>query len=328
MQKLLLAVDRLSSWVGQAFAWAIVLLTALITWEVFSRYALNEPHDWALNAQIMLYGLLFMSAGAYTLAKNGHVRGDVLYGFFQPRTQATVDLVLYLLFFLPGIFALTWAGWDYALESLAIREKTFSATPLPLYPFKFVIPFSGAMLLLQGLVEIIRCIACIRDGEWPSREQDVEEVDVEKLKKMAGGEAVRTGGKGSVRRKKKAVHKTTTTDDKRLQNTLKRLGVNTIPGIEEVNIFKDDDVIHFTNPKVQASIAANTYVISGPSQTKKLQDLLPGILNQMGPDSLTNLKRMMAQMGAGGFPGAGAAAADDDDDDVPDLVENFEEAAK
>jgi TRAP-type mannitol/chloroaromatic compound transport system permease small subunit len=184
MQKLLLAVDRLSTWVGQAFAWAIVLLTALITWEVFSRYVLNEPHDWSLNAQIMLYGVLFMTAGAYTLAKNGHVRGDVLYGFFLPRTQATVDLILYVLFFLPGIFALTWAGWEYANESLAIREKTFSATPLPLYPFKFVIPFSGALLLLQGLVEIVRCIHCIRDGEWPSREQDVEEVDVDKLKKM------------------------------------------------------------------------------------------------------------------------------------------------
>merc|ERR1712137_1170287 len=109
----------------------------------------------------------------------------------------------------------------------------------------------------------------------------------EKLMKMAG--AVRTGGKGSVRRKKKAVHKTTTTDDKRLQSTLKRIGVNAIPGIEEVNIFKDDTVIHFTNPKVQASIAANTYVVSGPSQTKKLQDLLPGIINQLGPDNLAHL---------------------------------------
>lgn len=184
MQGMLLAVDRLSTWIGQAFSWTIVLLTALITWEVFSRYALNQPHDWALNGQIMLYGVLFMMSGAYTLAKNGHVRGDVLYGFFQPRTQATVDLCLYLLFFLPGIFALTWAGWEYAQESLAIREKTFSATPLPLYPFKFAIPFAGAMLLMQGIVEIIRCVICLRDGDWPSREQDVEEVDVDKLKEM------------------------------------------------------------------------------------------------------------------------------------------------
>ncbi|KAG2497538.1 hypothetical protein HYH03_004285 [Edaphochlamys debaryana] len=173
-------------------------------------------------------------------------------------------------------------------------------------------------------------------------------MDRDKLMKMAG--AVRTGGKGSVRRKKKAVHKTTSTDDKRLQNTLKRLGVNTIPGIEEVNIFKDDSVIHFINPKVQASIAANTYVISGPSQQKKIQELLPGILNQMGPDSLVHLKKMMQQLGVvggmpGGIPGmmggmpnlaglggaaaaAGAAAGGGDDDDVPELVDNFDTAAE
>jgi len=184
MQKLLLAVDRLSTWLGQVFAWLIVLLTLMISWEVYSRYALNTPHDWALNLQIMMYGTLFMMAGAYTLSKNGHVRGDVLYGFFQPRTQATIDLVLYIVFFLPGIVALTYAGWIYANEALAIREKTFSATPLPLYPFKFIIPFAGAMLLLQGIVEIVRCIRCLQQGEWPSREQDVEEVDVDKLKQM------------------------------------------------------------------------------------------------------------------------------------------------
>ena len=139
-------------------------------------------------------------------------------------------------------------------------------------------------------------------------------MDVEKLQRLAG--SVRTGGKGTMRRKKKAVHKTTSTDDKRLQNTLKRLGVNTIPGIEEVNIFKDDTVIHFTNPKVQASIAANTYVVSGPSQTKKLQDLLPGIINQLGPDNLANLKKIAAQYQAGG-----------DGDDVPDVAD-FEKASK
>jgi TRAP-type mannitol/chloroaromatic compound transport system permease small subunit len=184
MQKLLLAVDRLSTWLGQVFAWAIILLTLMISWEVYSRYVLNSPHDWALNLQIMMYGTLFMMAGAYTLSKNGHVRGDVLYGFFQPRTQATIDLVLYIVFFLPGIVALTYAGWTYANEALAIREKTFSATPLPLYPFKFVIPFAGGLLLLQGVVEIVRCVRCLQTGEWPSREQDVEEVDVDKLKQM------------------------------------------------------------------------------------------------------------------------------------------------
>ena len=184
MQKVLLAVDRLSTGLGQLFAWAIILLTALISWEVFSRYALGKPHGWALDAQIQLYGVLFMMAGAYTLSKNGHVRGDVLYGFFRPRTQATLDLVLYILFFLPGVFALTWAGWIYFGESLAIRETTFNADPIPVYPFKFFIPFSGAILLLQGFVEIARCVICIREGAWPSREQDVEEVDVDKLKAM------------------------------------------------------------------------------------------------------------------------------------------------
>jgi len=184
MQNFLLAVDRLSTWIGKAFAWSIVGPTLLISWEVFSRYVLNKPHAWMLDAQIMLYGTLFMTAGAYTLAARGHVRGDVLYGFFRPRTQAAIDLVLYIVFFLPGIIALTWAGWHYAQESLAIREQTFSAEPLPLYPFKFVIPLAGAALLLQGLAEIARCVICLRQGAWPRREDDVEEVDVEKLKQM------------------------------------------------------------------------------------------------------------------------------------------------
>ena len=184
MQKLLLAVDRLSTWLGQLFAWAIIVLTVAISWEVFSRYVLGRPHAWMLDVQIMLYGILFMMAGAYTLAKNGHVRGDVLYGFFRPRTQAALDLILYVLFFLPGVVALTYAGWTYFQESLAIRETTFNADPIPVYPFKFFIPFAGAILLLQGFAEIARCIICIRQGEWPSREQDVEEVDVDKLKAM------------------------------------------------------------------------------------------------------------------------------------------------
>ena len=184
MQKTLLAVDRFSTWIGKASAWTAVALTLLITWEVFSRYVLNKPHAWVLDAQIMLYGTLFMMAGAYTLAKNGHVRGDVLYGFFQPRTQATIDLALYIVFFLPGIVALTWAGWTFANESLAIREQTFNADPLPVYPFKFIVPIAGAVLLLQGLVEIARCVICLRTGAWPARDEDVEEVDLDKLKEM------------------------------------------------------------------------------------------------------------------------------------------------
>jgi TRAP-type mannitol/chloroaromatic compound transport system permease small subunit len=184
MQQILWMVDRFSTGLGKLCAWSVVGLTLLISWEVFSRYVLNKPHAWVLDAQIMMYGLLFMSAGAYTLAKNGHVRGDVLYGFFKPRTQASVDLTLYIVFFLPGIVALTWAGWTFANDSLAIREQTFNADPLPVYPFKFVVPIAGAMLLLQGLVEIVRCVICLKTGEWPTREDDVEEVDVDKLKEM------------------------------------------------------------------------------------------------------------------------------------------------
>ena len=184
MQKLLLSIDAVSTFIGKTAAWAVVVLTFLICWEVFSRYALNSPHAWVLDAQIMLYGSMFMMAGAYTLSKNGHVRGDVLYGFFSPRVQAGLDLLLYIVFFLPGVVAMTWAGWTYARESLAINEQTFSATPIPLYPFKFVIPAAGAVLLLQGLAEIARCVICLRQGKWPRRADDVEEVDVEKLKEM------------------------------------------------------------------------------------------------------------------------------------------------
>ena len=185
MQQLLLTIDRISTFVGQAFSWLIVALTLMITWEVFSRYVLDHPHAWAFDVMIILYGTLFMMAGAYTLAKAGHVRGDVLYGFFEPRTQATIDLVLYILFFIPGVFALTYAGYFFAAESLAIREQSnITADGPPIYPFKMILPLAGIFLLMQGVVEIIRCVICIRQGAWPSREQDVEEVDVDKLKEM------------------------------------------------------------------------------------------------------------------------------------------------
>jgi TRAP-type mannitol/chloroaromatic compound transport system permease small subunit len=185
MQKFFLAVDRISTFAGKAFAWLIVALTVLICWEVFSRYVLNSPNAWAFDAQIMMYGTLFMMAGAYTLAKNGHVRGDILYGFFTPRTQAAFDLVLYLVFFLPGVVALAWAGYSFASESWAIREhSSITADGPPIYPFKTVIPVAGVLLLLQGLVEILRCVVCLKTGEWPARDRDVEEVDVDKLKAM------------------------------------------------------------------------------------------------------------------------------------------------
>ena len=185
MQKLFLTVDKISTFVGQAFSWLIVALTLLISWEVFSRYVLDKPHSWAFDVMIMMYGTLFMMAGAYTLSKAGHVRGDVLYGFFEPRTQATLDLILYILFFVPGVIALTYAGYFFAAESWNMNEhSSITAQGPPIYPFKMMLPLAGAFLLLQGIVEIIRCVACIKHGEWPSREMDVEEVDVDKLKEM------------------------------------------------------------------------------------------------------------------------------------------------
>ncbi len=185
MQKLLLAIDKISTFIGQSFSWLIVALTLMISWEVFSRYVLDHPHPWAFDVMIMMYGTVFMMAGAYTLSRNGHVRGDVLYGFFPPRLQAGLDLALYILFFIPGVFALAWAGYNFAAESWAINEHSnVTADGPPVYPFKTIIPVAGAFLLAQGVVEIIRCVLCLRQGEWPSREEDVEEVDVDKLKEM------------------------------------------------------------------------------------------------------------------------------------------------
>ena len=189
MQKIFLTVDRVSTWVGQAFSWFIIGLTLLIGFEVFSRYILNSPNPWAFDAQMMLYGTLFMMAGAYTLAKSGHVRGDILYGFLQPRTQAILDLILYIVFFIPDILALIYAGYFYAADSWRILEhSSITADGPPIYPFKTVIPIAGAILIVQGCVEILRCAVCIQQGEWPSREQDVEEVDVEELKAMISHE--------------------------------------------------------------------------------------------------------------------------------------------
>jgi TRAP-type mannitol/chloroaromatic compound transport system permease small subunit len=185
MQKILLTIDKISTFVGQAFSWLIVSLTFLITYEVFSRYALDAPHAYAFDAMLMMYGTLFMMAGAYTLSKNGHVRGDVLYGFFPPRVQAGLDLTLYIVFFLPGVTALCWAGYSYAAESWAILEhSSITSEGPPIYQFKTVIPVAGAFILVQGIVEIIRCVMCLKQGQWPSRVQDVEEVDVAKLKEM------------------------------------------------------------------------------------------------------------------------------------------------
>ena len=189
VQQFLHAADHISSWVGKAAAWLIVVLMVLVCGEVFKRYALNAPTAWMYDANNMLYGTLFMLGGAYTLAHDGHVRGDFLYGGFKPRTQATIDLVLYFAFFIPGIVALTWAGWSYFQDSLAIREQTFNAEPLPLYPFKFVIPLAGGIVLMQGVAEIVRCIVCLKTGHWTPRLKDAEESDVV-AQQLSGSEFV------------------------------------------------------------------------------------------------------------------------------------------
>ena len=178
VEKLLLACDSISTFFGKLAAWLIIGLMLLVCAEVFKRYALNAPTAWIFDANNMLYGTLFMMGGAYTLAHDGHVRGDFFYGSLKPRTQASLDLVLYFIFFLPGIAALTWAGWTYFQDSLAIHEQTFNADPIPLYPFKFVIPVAGAIVLMQGLAEMLRCVVCIRTGAWTPRLKDAEESDV------------------------------------------------------------------------------------------------------------------------------------------------------
>ncbi len=191
MQKLLLTIDRVNTRLGQFFGWFVLALTLFVTYEVISRYVFSAPHAWAYDAMNMMYGTLFMMAGAYTLSKNGHVRGDVLYGFFPPRLQAGLDLALYILFFFPGVIALCWAGYYYAAESFVIRETSSLTTDgPPLYPFKAIIPIAGITLLFQGFVEVVYCVACLKQGAWPRREKDVEEVDVDKLKGMVTADDV------------------------------------------------------------------------------------------------------------------------------------------
>jgi TRAP-type mannitol/chloroaromatic compound transport system permease small subunit len=179
VQGFLRAVDNISTWSGKTFAWLIGVLTLVVSIEVFKRYILNSPTAWIFDADAMLYGTLFMMCGAYTLAQDGHVRGDFLYTNMKPRTQAALDLVLYFLFFLPGIVALVYAGYGYAADSWRIGEHSnVTAEGPPIYPFKMIIPLAGGLVLLQGFAEIVRCIVCVRTGVWPERLSDVEEIDV------------------------------------------------------------------------------------------------------------------------------------------------------
>src|SRR5207344_294741 len=179
VQRFLHTIDGISTWFGKAAAWLIIGLMGVVCVEVFKRYLLNAPTAWIFDAENMLYGTLFMLGGAYTLAQNAHVRGDFLYSSMRPRMQAWLDLVLYIVFFIPGIAALIYAGYYYAADSWHIAEHSnVTAEGPPVYHFKSVIPLAGALVMLQGIAEIVRCIACIKTGAWPTRPRDVEEIDV------------------------------------------------------------------------------------------------------------------------------------------------------
>jgi TRAP-type mannitol/chloroaromatic compound transport system permease small subunit len=179
VEKTLHTIDAISTWVGKAVAWLIVVLMLVVCVEVFKRYILNAPTAWIFDLDNMLYGTLFMLAGAYTLAQNAHVRGDFLYSSMRPRMQAALDLVLYIIFFFPGIAALIYAGTDFAADSWRIAEhSTVTSEGPPVYQFKTVIPIAGVLVMLQGVAETIRAIVCLKTGKWPSRLHDVAETDV------------------------------------------------------------------------------------------------------------------------------------------------------
>jgi TRAP-type mannitol/chloroaromatic compound transport system permease small subunit len=178
MRSALFAVDRVSALVGKTVGWAVLLLTIIVTYDVVLRKFFSAPTTWAYDVSYMLYGTLFMLSGAYTLARAAHVRGDTIYRTLSPRAQATIDLVLYFLFFLPGIAALVWSGFQFAEFSMRFNERSASSPGGPIiWPYKFVIPVAATLLLVQGVVEIIRCVQCIRDGQWPARLADVEETE-------------------------------------------------------------------------------------------------------------------------------------------------------
>jgi TRAP-type mannitol/chloroaromatic compound transport system permease small subunit len=178
MKKFLFFIDSLSLWVGKSFAWLILILTLGISYEVLVRYVLGAPTSWAFDFSYINYGALFLMAGAYALSRNGHVRADVFYRFWQPRTQAKMDLALYILFFLPAVLAFMYSGYKYAEMSVRFREVSiFSPAGVPVFPLKALIPIAGFLLFVQGLAEVIRCVLCIRQGKWPERLHDVEETE-------------------------------------------------------------------------------------------------------------------------------------------------------
>jgi TRAP-type mannitol/chloroaromatic compound transport system permease small subunit len=177
-EQLLYLVDGLNSAIGKTYGWCIVILTFTTSYEVFSRYIFKAPTEWAFDASYMLYGTLFMMAGAYTLARNSHVRGDFIYRAWSPRRQAGMDLVLYFLFFFPGMLAFVYAGYGFAELSRGMNEHSSASPNGPIvWPFKWLITIVGCLMVIQGIMEVIRCIMCLRTGEWPKRLHDVEELE-------------------------------------------------------------------------------------------------------------------------------------------------------
>lgn len=171
-------IDQLSKAVGHAFAWCIVILILGISFEVFMRYALNAPTSWAFDFSFILYGSLFLMSGAYTLSRGGHVRADIFYRTWKPRNQARLELFLYFIFYFPGVLALVFAGWQYGSDAMRIREVSVnSPVGVPIWPLKMLIPVAGVLLTLQGIAEVLRCVLCLKTGEWPARLHDVEEME-------------------------------------------------------------------------------------------------------------------------------------------------------
>ncbi len=178
--------DNVSAWFGKSFAWLIIFMAAGTGYEVFVRYVLNSPTPWALDVSFIMYGTLFMMGGAYTLSRGGHVRGDFLYRLLQPKTQGKLDLVLYILFFFPGVTALIFAGWKYASRSWAFGEVSVnSPAGIPIYQFKTVIVVTGILLFIQGIAQVMRCIIAIRTNEWLKAEEDVVETEDRLLREAA-----------------------------------------------------------------------------------------------------------------------------------------------
>lgn len=192
MNPFLYFIDTLSTWMGKAFGWCIVVLTFATCYEVFVRYVLNNPTVWAFDMSVQMYGALFMMAGAYTLARNAHVRGDVIHRLLPVRVQAAIDLALYILFLLPGVFALIWYGYQFAADSWRYQEVSWSSPArVQIYFFKSLIPLAGALVLLQGVAEAVRCVMCLRTGRWPPRLHDVEETETMLMHRREDEERIR-----------------------------------------------------------------------------------------------------------------------------------------